>query len=331
MTIAYVISESYSTSSYNGIRVQAEVWAKELECKGHKVVRINPWEIHPWEDYDIIHIFGPCEFILNFTSSLYKRNSKIVFSPIIDTIESINKYKLATWWGCKKLRLASPNYTIRQASLYIMHWFARSQYEFEYINKAYSIPKEKISIVPLSFRIPACEKYPKKEEFCLHVSKLTDGRKNVIRLLEAAVKYKFRLVLAGSISNEEDFAPLKKIINQNENITFLGRVPDEKLIELYKRAKVFALPSINEGVGMVAVEAASYGCDIVVTSIGGPKEYYNGMAFTVNPYQVDEIGTTVCQALKVQDKQPELMKYVTRKYNLSHCVDLLVKNYKLLI
>lgn len=330
MTIAYVISESYSTSSYNGIRVQAEVWAQELENKGHKVIRINPWEIQPWEDYDLIHIFGPCEFILNFTSSLYKRNPKIVFSPIIDTIESINKYKLATRWGCKKLRLNSPNYTIRQASPYIMHWFARSQYEFEYINKAYSIPKEKISIVPLSFRIPLCEEYPEKEDFCLHVSKLTDGRKNVKRLLEAAIKYKFRLVLAGSISNEEDFAPLKKMIYQNENITFLGRVSDEKLIELYKRAKVFALPSINEGVGMVAVEAASYGCDIVVTSIGGPKEYYNGMAFIVNPYQVDEIGTAICQALKAQDRQPELMEYVKCKYNLSYCVDLLVKDYTLI-
>lgn len=31
MIIAYVISESYSTSVFNGIKVQAETWADELE------------------------------------------------------------------------------------------------------------------------------------------------------------------------------------------------------------------------------------------------------------------------------------------------------------
>lgn len=331
MIIAYVISESYSISTFNGIRMQAEIWAVELERKGHTVVKVNPWENHKWEEYDIIHIFGPCEFILNFTSGLYKRNKNIVFSPIIDTIESIRKYKIASLWGCKRLRLSSPNYTIRQASPYIKHWLVRSEYEFQYVNKAYSIPQDKISIVPLSFRIPVCEEYPQKESFCLHVSKLTDGRKNVIRLLKAAVKYKFKLVLAGSISSEEDFTPLKKMIDGNDNITYLGRVSDDKLIELYKKAKVFALPSINEGVGMVAVEAASYGCDIVVTEIGGPKEYYNGMAYVVNPYSVDEIGTAVLKAMNTKEFQPQLQSYIQLEYNLHHCVDLLINDYQSLI
>lgn len=45
-----------------------------------------------------------------------------------------------------------------------------------------------------------------------------------------------------------------------------------------------------EGVGIVAVDAAIYGCEIVITNIGGPKEYYDNMAYTVNPYNIDDIG-----------------------------------------
>lgn len=328
MKIAYVISESYSTVTFNGIRMQAEIWAEELEQQGHQVIRISPWKKHEWEDYDVVHLFGPCEFIYNFTSSLHVRNPRIVFSPIIDTIEPVWKYRIASLLNFKKLRLETPNYVIRKSRPYIKHWLVRSQYEFDYVNKAYDVPADQISIVPLSYRIEECNEYPPKEVFCLHVSKLTDGRKNVMRLMEAAVKYKFNLILAGSIHSEEAFEPFRKIIEANKNITYLGRVSDEELKDLYKRAKVFALPSINEGVGMVAVEAASYGCDIVVTEIGGPKEYYGDMAFVVNPYNVDAIGQAVCKAMEAKNLQPKLMEHVKRNYSLEKCVESLVDIYK---
>ena len=85
---------------------------------------------------------------------------------------------------------------------------------------------------------------------------------------------------------------------------------DDQLEDLYRRAKVFCLPSIGEGVGLVALEAASFGCDIVVTRIGGPKEYYDDMAYVVNPYKVDEIGLAVLNALQAIDRQPKLMSYI---------------------
>ena len=117
MKIAFVITESYSINKFNGIRMQAEIWAEELERNGHEVVRVNPWDKHDWSSMDVIHIFGPCEFLLNFVSSLSKINDRIVFSPIIDTIESVRKYNLISHWGCSKLRISSPNSNIRKASM----------------------------------------------------------------------------------------------------------------------------------------------------------------------------------------------------------------------
>lgn len=328
MVIGFVINVGLSVSPFNGIRIQAETWAQELERQGHNVVRVNPWEKQQWEEYDIVHIIGVDRAIDGLVSSLSRKCKKICFSPIIDTIETTFKYKLASYMGCKKLRLYSVNYAIRQASRYIDRWFVRSHYELTYVNQSYGIPLDKISVIPLSPRIPEINEYPQKENFCLHVSSLADGRKNVLRLVQSAVKYNFKLVLAGSVNDENAFIPIKEIIDSCDNITYLGRVSDCKLYDLYSRAKVFALPSINEGVGMVAVEAASYGCDVVVTEIGGPKEYYDNHAFIVNPYSVDDIGVAVLNAMKETRFQPNLMNSIKEKYSLQNTVLQLVEEYK---
>lgn len=332
MKIAFVISETFSVSEFNGIRIQGDTWADSLIRKGHEVVRINPWERHKWEDFDVIHIIGPCEFILKFVTSMVKKNENIVFSPIIDTVQSKYKYKLVSYWGSKKLRLSCYNHDVRLALDSIKQIYVRSKYEAEYVHYCYSQPYSKIEIVPLSYRINPCKIMPTKQDFCLHVSFLTSKRKNVLRLMKAAIKYQFNLVLAGSIESEEKFKPMRDIIDAHENITYLGRVTDEELIELYSKAKVFALPSINEGVGMVALEASVYGCNIVITEIGGPKEYYDGKAYTVNPYDVDDIGNKVKLALSDNTLQPSLMQYMQTKYSLETCTEKLIAGYyKLLL
>lgn len=328
MKIAYIISDTHCISPFNGIRVQAETWADELIRQGNQVIRVNPWEKQDWNSYDVIHIFSNS----NFLNSLNKiPNKNIAFSPIIDSFEPIWKYRLATFWGNRTLRLTSNNYTIRQASPFIKRWYVRSMFEYRYVHDAYGIPSDKISIVPLSYRIEPPKQIPIKDSYCLHVSKITDGRKNVKRLVDAAIKYQFRLVLAGSTSPNFENSRLKEVIDANSNVIFLGRVSDEKLLELYNSAKVFALPSIGEGVGLVAVEAAACGCDIVVTNIGGPKEYYDGMAFTVNPKSVDEIGQSVVNAMNSTKYQPSLMNFIQSNFSLHSCVNKLIQSYELLI
>lgn len=96
--------------------------------------------------------------------------------------------------------------------------------------------------------------------------------------------------MAGKLRNEQEQIWLNLLIADAPQIEYLGFVSDEELKNLYRRAKVFALPSIYEGVGMVALEAAVMGDDIVITSQGGPKEYYADLAEIVNPISVDEIG-----------------------------------------
>lgn len=59
----------------------------------------------------------------------------------------------------------------------------------------------------------------------------------------------------------------------NENIVFLGAVPNERLPKLYQQAKIMVMPSLgDEGLGLVAVEAAACGCVVVASNLPAIKD-----------------------------------------------------------
>lgn len=334
MKIAYIM---YPGACYlgkgDGSKMQAEIWAKELEHKGHNVVRIDSWGHYDWNSFDIVHVFGLGLWnydIIHWGSQL---NKNFVFSPIIDTNIPMWKYRLATFMGCSKFRLFSQNYILRQLRPYIRLFFARTQYGADYLSRGYGIPQEKIAIVPLSYRnIPQPANDTLKEDFCLFVGTMTQERKNVRRLIDAAKKYHFRLILVGNTGNEQSRHQLLHHIGDARNIEIKGFVSDEELQDLYLRAKVFSLPSLNEGVGLVALEAAIHDCNIVITNLGGPKEYYpDRLAYKVNPYDIDDIGKAIVNAMNNNTQQPALKKHIMDKYNVSFCTDQLINYYETLL
>lgn len=330
MKIAYIM---YPGACYlgagDGQKMQAEIWLKELERKGHQVDRINSWGHYDWKSYDVIHVFGFGLWnydMIHWGSGI---NPNFVFSPIIDTNMPMWKYRIATYAGCSKLRLYTQNYALRRLKPDIKLFFARSEYEANYLRQGYGIEDNKIAIVPLSYRETNYDPTVKKEPFCLFAGTMTQPRKNVPRLIEAAKKYGFPLKLVGNTGNTESEAQLRALVDNAPDIEILGFVCDEELSSLYNRAKVFALPSINEGVGLVALEAAICGCNIVITNLGGPKEYYEkGTVELVNPYDINDIGKAVLKALENTTAQPKLRNTLIKKYNVSTCVDKLIDYYQ---
>jgi glycosyltransferase involved in cell wall biosynthesis len=317
MKIAYIIYPGAVISgNSNGIKSQARTWGSGLSKLGHNLVEVNPWGNYLWKEFDLIHVFGTGLWVHSFIKSLFIKNKNIVFSPIIDTIQTPFKYKISTYLGLEKLRLWSPTYTLKKTLPYVKGVFVRSDYEALFLKESMGFSKDKIHKVMLPFD-SICEDTNQlvKENFCLHISSIYQDRKNVVRLIKAAKKYNFNLILAGSKGTAEEFLPLKREIGNLENIKVLGFISEEEKIDLYKRAKVFALPSISEGVGIVALDAANYGCDIVITNIGGPKEYYNNMAEIVNPFDIDAIGTSIKKLLQGKSYQPKLKEYVVSNFN----------------
>lgn len=329
MKIAFVIGMPV-VSAGNGIVSQMETWKKGLEKLGHSVVLISPWVWYEWEKFDVVHFFSFSEYVVDFIKQVFPKNKKIVYSPILDPDYSIAAMKAISHWGWDKLKLTNRYYQVRKILPLVKQVFVRSNFEAEYIEKGWNIAKEKIVKIPLSYNFYEECGNSKREQFCFHASYLADKRKNVKRLIEAAKKYQFQLKLAGKLRNDEERNKVLSWIENAENIEYLGFLSQEHLLDNYRRAKVFALPSTNEGVGIVALDAAAMGCDVVITNLGGPKEYYNSFAIEVNPYDIDEIGSAVLKGLSNFTMQPELQEHICKNFSLENISKQLESQYRLL-
>lgn len=330
MKIAFIFSTAIMTPT-NGIKSQAFTWKRMLETHGHQVDMINQWDGNEWQSYDAICFFLFNQPMLEFVKVLSKTNPNIFIAPIIDPHYSVLRLKLMSHWGSSKLKLTNEYYALRQCGEYVKGFLVRSEYEKLYVNEGLGIPEAKIFKIPLSYGKEPKEEIDllHKEDFCLHVSLLADPRKNVKRLVDAAAKYGFRLKLAGRLRNDKEKSLIHSWIDGLDNVEYLGQLSDDELESVYSRAKVFALPSTFEGVGLVALEAARRGCEIVLTNHGGPKEYYNGMAYLVNANDVNEIGISVKKALcSGNSYQPMLLNHIRELYSEGKCVELLIKSLK---
>lgn len=323
MRIAFILSHAAFAPS-NGVVSQGLTWKKGLESLGHEIVLINMWDKNDWASFDGILFLGFNVYACEFINVVSKVNSNIIVAPILDPNYSITTLKIYTHWGSHKLRLTNPFYSLRSVKDKIKTVLVRSEFEKRYMVKGFGFPTEKCKIVRLSCGITPQDTFPQKEPFCLHISLLCDKRKNVKRLIEAAKKYQFHLVLAGKLRDQEEEQLLKSWIGNSDNIEYRGFISEEEKMELYSRAKVFALPSTNEGVGIVALEAAAMGCDIVITKLGGPHEYYEDKAKMVDPYNVDEIGQAVMDFIDGYTFQPDLSAYIKTEYSIENISNILI-------
>lgn len=327
MKIAFVHSSSIYVPS-DGTVIQGLSWKRGLEELGHEVVLVNMWEKNDWTSFDVIHFFSFGLYMEALVNWLHKEGHRMVLSPILDPSYPLLMLKLYARWGIKKAHLTNDFHGLYAMKNKIDLFLTRSCFEKEYITKGFGVNPSRCRIVPLSYGIEPTGLSVEKEPFCLHISLLTDKRKNVERLVEAAVKYDFPLMLGGRIRNDAEMRLLDSWITGYPNVTYIGFLSEEQKMELYSRAKVFALPSTNEGVGLVALEAAAMNCEIAITSLGGPKEYYNGMAGIVDPYSVDDIGQTVRRLLDGDASyQPDLGAYVRAHYTHQAVARLLVESY----
>ena len=327
MKIAFILSYG-AFAPTNGIVSQGLTWKKGLEELGYEVVLINMWDRNDWTTFDAILFLGFSVYSCEFINVVSKVNPNIVVAPILDPDYSIMALKIYTHWGSHKLRLTNPFYSLKSVKSKIRTILVRSEFEKKYMVDGFGFPSEKCKIVRLSCGITPPDSLPDKDPFCLHISLLCDERKNVKRLIEAAKKYNFRLVLAGKLRNREEEERLSTWIGNVKNIEYRGVISESEKMDLYARAKVFALPSINEGVGIVALEAAAMGCDVVITKLGGPHEYYENKAKIVNPYDVDEIGKAVKFFIDGNSFQPELKSFVLQEYSIDKISQDLINSIK---
>lgn len=84
-----------------------------------------------------------------------------------------------------------------------------------------------------------------------------------------------RLMIAGGGPLRAELEAVRDTLGLQKRVTFLGRVPDADLPQLYQTADIFVLPAISraEALGVVLIEAMASGLPCITTEIGSGNSY----------------------------------------------------------
>ena len=122
--------------------------------------------------------------------------------------------------------------------------------------------------------IPLIDRHLQGEQYILCVGRLNDPRKNISLLLQAinllpSNLNHVKLITAGANPPREYWAEVEFLGLQNR-VKHVFQPETKELIKLYQGSTVFALPSAEEGFGVVIIEAMACGVPVVATRCGGP-------------------------------------------------------------
>ena len=146
-----------------------------------------------------------------------------------------------------------------------------------------------------------------QEPYVLYVGNLRPT-KNIETLVEAFsfARQKIpelRLLLVG-----KDFMPAAtQKISREPGVQVVGEVNRPKLLELYRRARIFVFPSLYEGFGIPPLEAMACGVPAIVSNAASLPEVVGSAALTFDPRSSTQIADLIFGLWKDEHKRQELI------------------------
>jgi glycosyltransferase involved in cell wall biosynthesis len=158
-----------------------------------------------------------------------------------------------------------------------------SRYSRARIVEAYGVPVAKVVIVPELIDLPAWETETRPQggteadpPAILTVAHMYP-RKNLGLLLKAFARLRdagvaFQGWIVGNGPSRQVWERLRDSLALQDRVTFLGTLSRRQLVERYRRAAIFCLPSRQEGFGIVFLEAMACGKPVVAARAGAVPE-----------------------------------------------------------
>jgi glycosyltransferase involved in cell wall biosynthesis len=112
-----------------------------------------------------------------------------------------------------------------------------------------------------------------------------------------------RMVMVGEYEKEvfhSYFGTIKEQVERlglTEQVIFTGYLPDEELVVLLNLSTVLVLPSLMEGFGLPAIEAAACGCPVIATNVSPLPTILGDGELYIDPTQPDELQFSLARVL----------------------------------
>jgi starch synthase len=275
-----------------------------------KISKGSTWStklLHRTMDYYMSLFMKPCDVYIAL-GTIYSKS----FSS------AKNKYKATTIleWGSKHIqeqqRILSliPNqqkqheyFTIRSMDGYQLADYiaiASDHFKKSFIERGISEKKLIQNPYGVDLHDFSPTKYNEKKGFDVNMGGTWSNRKGCDLLIDFFKTSNLTLLHVGSIFD----LPFPK----TQNMTHYDSVDQKQLIEFYKKAKIFVLPSREEGLAMVQCQALACGLPIVCSKDTGGRdlrEFLNDKEWIVemNDFSLEALQECIDKALLLANKQ----------------------------
>ncbi len=189
---------------------------------------------------------------------------------------------------------------------------AVSRFTADQVETLLDVPPARIRVIPHGVH-QSTHTQSARENVVLFVGAI-QRRKNISRLVKAFERIprqgNWRLMLAGAADGYGAAEELLTIEDSpiRANIEVLGYVSSAKLEDLYRRARIFAFPSLDEGFGMPVLEAMVHGVPVVTSKYSAMPEVAGSAALLVDPRDTDALGEALARLAADDTLREELSR-----------------------
>lgn len=134
------------------------------------------------------------------------------------------------------------------------------------------------------------------------------------------------------VCTDEYKAQLEAIAKERDGgawLVFMGELKREAVLDYYKYASVFCLPSYTEGFPYVIMEAMSCACPVIATSVGAiPDILDNGCGVVIPPKNVLALSVAIKNTLLNKEQADTIGVAAYRKVLNAYTIDIVYEQYK---
>jgi glycosyltransferase involved in cell wall biosynthesis len=282
-----------------------------LENLGVHVTLFDTWHDFHANEFDLVHVFAANMATYHFARAVKTQGLPLVISPVFYTrrtanvvqnvikVDKLISRKVRGIWTdygliaemCSWAEVITPN-TTEEGKLFV---------------DAFRIPKKNVIVIPNGVEERFAHAKPGLFEreygiknFILSVGHIGPERKNYLRLIEALERIDHPAVIIGRIEDTPSGRACLERASRNPRLLMVDAIPHDSMLlaSAYAACDVFVLPSQFETPGIAALEAGLAGAKIVITQIGGTRDYFGNDAIYVEPTSAKNIAEGIEAALK---------------------------------